>query len=552
MKSSIPFLLYALFDLSTRAHGERIRAQGRSTRPPLAYGIDRGSITKRAQASGSFGTTQVGNSQDVIYTSTVTLGGVDIVLQIDTGSSDLWTNSTIRDSRDLSIPANVTYGQGSASGSIRTTTVEFAGYSVEDQAFIGATRTEDMNLNGIIGLGPPQGSVVLGQTYEKFNDTRGDPFLNRVFAQNASTPNFITFTLGRTETPTEPFESEFTIGEIIPDLNAVTNFPKMPVQVVDPQDMQGQHWSLSVDAIFGPDGQEIKVTSGVPKAKKLVAVLDTGFSFPPVPPAVSDAFYGRIQGAQFSEDDGLWIVPCDQLINVGFVIGGVNYYIHPLDAIIVGGEYDDGTPVCVGTFQPNPLSFGSELFDMVLGDAFLRNVYTYINFGNFEDENVQTTQPPFIQLLNLTNPNEAHQEFVKSRMNGVDRTKDSKYALLPAGKGKTSKGDKQQNLASLTSVHSVHRVSTGSGLSTTTKIIIAAVAGSVLLIALISIFVILHQQKKRRRRFGFKPMGTVPLQPYQSLTAAAPQAHPAAYEPTNQPGGYGYYGSGPGNYYGGK
>jgi hypothetical protein len=214
---------------------------------------------------------------------------------------------------------------------------------------VGATRVKDMNLAGIIGLGPPQGSVVLEQTYEKFNTTGGDPFLNRVFAQNMSTPNYITFTLDRTETPDKPFDSVFTIGEIIPGLEAVNSYPKMPVQIVDPKDFQGQHWSLEVDAIIGPDGKEIKVSSGIPKADKLVAVLDTGFSFPPVPPVVSDAFYGRIQGAEFSPDDGLWIVPCDQEINVGFVIGGVVYYIHPLDAILVAGEYDDGTPVCVGT-----------------------------------------------------------------------------------------------------------------------------------------------------------------------------------------------------------
>lgn len=53
-------------------------------------------------------------------------------------------------------------------------------------------------------------------------------------------------------------------------------------------------------------------------------------------------------------------------------------------------------------FQPNPLDFGSDIFDTVLGDAFLRNVYAYVNYGDFEDENATSTKAPYIQLLNVS------------------------------------------------------------------------------------------------------------------------------------------------------
>jgi len=344
------------------------------------------------------------------------------------------------------------------------------------------------------------------------------------------------------ETPDEPFESEFTIGEIIPGLEAVTSYPKMPVQILDPKEMAGQHWSLEVDAIIGPDGQRIKFSSGVPNAKKPIAILDTGFSLPPVPRVVSDAFYGRVRNAQFSEDSGLWFVPCDQELIVGFVIGGITYYIHPLDTVLVAGTYDDGSPLCVGAFQPNPLSFGSEIFDMVLGDAFLRNVYTYINFGDWEDVTARTTRLPYIQLLNTTNPSRAHQEFVKARMNGVDRTKDSRYALLPSGKGQDSKGDKQNNLASYTYVHSSHPVHHVL-LSSTTRIIIISVVAAVLLILGLMFFFVCRcytnrRNRNRLQRFGLKGVET--KQAYRPLEVPAPQAHPVASDPKS----YGYYGSG--------
>lgn len=204
-------------------------------------------------------------------------------------------------------------------------------------------------ISGIIGLGPPQGSIVFQEAFQAYNDSRGDPFVNRVFAQDPTTPNFISFYLGRTETPDEPFDSEFTIGEIVPGLEAVNTYPQLPVQLVDAKNIQGQHWSLQIDSIIGPDGEEIKISSSVPGASKLVGVLDTGFSLPPVPAAVSDAIYGRVQGAEFSPGDGVWFVPCDQELNIAFVIGGATYHIHPLDTVLIGGTYSDGTPLCIGS-----------------------------------------------------------------------------------------------------------------------------------------------------------------------------------------------------------
>ena len=149
----------------------------------------------------------------------------------------------------------------------------------------------------------------------------------------------------------------------------------------------------------------------------------------------------------------------------------------------------------------------------------------------------------------LTNPQQAHQEFVKARMNGVDRTNDPRYSLLPPGKGQSSKGDKQQNLASFTSVHSVHRISHGS-LSKTAKIIIIAVAAVVLIIAALLVFFLfrcISRRNNRRRvaRFGFKGVDSRQApQVYQPLSAPAPQAHPGYNDPKSF-GGYGYYGSGP-------
>jgi hypothetical protein len=94
-----------------------------------------------------------------------------------------------------------------------------------------------------------------------------------------------------------------------------------------------QHWAALLDEIIGPDGQPIRLDSIVDHTPdgELVAVLDTGFTLPQVPRAVSDAIYGRVQGAEYSTKYGWWLIPCAQELNISFVFGGVTFPVHPLD-----------------------------------------------------------------------------------------------------------------------------------------------------------------------------------------------------------------------------
>ena len=57
-----------------------------------------------------------------------------------------------------------------------------------------------------------------------------------------------------------------------------------------------------------------------------------GFTLPQVPRAVSDAIYGRVQGAVYDTTQQFWTLPCGQLLNISFNFGGVNIPIHPLDS----------------------------------------------------------------------------------------------------------------------------------------------------------------------------------------------------------------------------
>ena len=62
--------------------------------------------------------------------------------------------------------------------------------------------------------------------------------------------------------------------------------------------------------------------SGTPSGK-IVAALDTGFSFPPLPAAAVDAIYGSIEGAVYNSDYGTYFVPCTSGTNLTFTFACV-------------------------------------------------------------------------------------------------------------------------------------------------------------------------------------------------------------------------------------
>jgi len=61
----------------------------------------------------------------------------------------------------------------------------------------------------------------------------------------------------------------------------------------------------------------------------------------------------------------------------------------------------------------------------------VRNSYTLLDFGNWIDGASNDRGNPYIQLLSVTNPNDAYNDFVHVRLGGNDTANDPKWALLP-------------------------------------------------------------------------------------------------------------------------
>ena len=232
---------------------------------------------------------------------------------------------------------------------------------------------QSQGYEGLIGLGPNTGSVIR----DEIDDASGDSVLDRIFSQNTTSANYLTVLLNRLGDPDSPSTGQLTIAETLPQYSNITSMPKLSVTKVHKLTDEDQHWQVYTDAngVIGPDGNPISVDSIVPSAPdgQLVVVFDSGFTLPQVPRDMADAIYGRVQGAEYNEESEVWTVPCDQLINLSFKFGGVDYPIHPLD--VSSSDFNMvnsvGDPVCIGTFQPITSAFSLlGEYDIILGMAF--------------------------------------------------------------------------------------------------------------------------------------------------------------------------------------
>ncbi|KAJ7791231.1 aspartic peptidase domain-containing protein [Mycena olivaceomarginata] len=356
--------------------------------------VERRGLYRRGSLSGS---SPLDDSADLQYTTNITVGGASFDVMIDTGSSDLWVAGSVSSASDTGKAATISYASGGATGPVKLGSVDFAGYTVPKQAFIEVPPDDAHPAGqGLIGLGPSVGSVI----YDEFDAAdEGNTVLDSIFIQNTATPNFITFALGRLNDPTDFFTGDFTVGEILTNFTDVSNQPN---------------------------------SRSTSNRKQATVVVDTGFSLPQVPRQVSvaKAIYGSFKDAELINDPSIgqiWILPCTQEVNITLKFGGKAYPVHPLDAAVDpltfgldARQTSSGKKACLGLFQPVSFDTGKNpTYDIIFGMAFLRNVYTLINFGDFIADSTNKADP-YIQFLSITDPAEAHSDFVKVRLNGTD------------------------------------------------------------------------------------------------------------------------------------
>ncbi|OBZ78594.1 Aspartic protease [Grifola frondosa] len=365
-------------------------------------------FASHSSASSDFNATDpfyFGNINDVFYVGTIFVDGQPYEVQLDTGSSDLWLDTTgvtfSSNVTDTLITSSITYlDTTQASGDVLLAPVSWGEFIVYDQAFISApgTNATSGGDKGLLGIGPPSlSSVADSLNGSSFN---GASFLDNVFGLYPDEPNFYTFLLSRSDSGLTD-GGIFTIGEFNSNFSNVAQTPKLPLLADD-------EWLSVMDGVIidgvliegfniPDDGQSV-----IPPAGQLSVLFDTGTSLANAPPHYVNATYGNIPGATY--DSGTWYMPCDSKVNVSMVFGTNVYPVHPIDIILFDHIDEKGNAVCFGAFSD---STGSGQ-DFLLGDTFLRNVYAVYDFGRLVT--VGDTDP-FVQILSVTDADQAWAEY---------------------------------------------------------------------------------------------------------------------------------------------
>ena len=231
---------------------------------------------------------------------------------------------------------NLSYGSGWASGNIGFGPAEFSGcvlppymtsiahgYSriqIANQSFLDVSNASNPALSygaqGLLGLGFTSLSTIdylLNQT----GSSAGRSFLFNAFSINPREPNFVSFALSRSADDQDQVSGEMTIGEYIQEYEQIEQTHAIPTWPVK----NPERWNVLLEAVH-VGASPVLVTSKIPKAptNRAVALLDTGTSYSFAPPEVCQAIYGGIPGATFDPTSQLWLLPCNQEVDVALQI----------------------------------------------------------------------------------------------------------------------------------------------------------------------------------------------------------------------------------------
>ncbi|KAJ6618353.1 aspartic peptidase domain-containing protein [Mycena sp. CBHHK59/15] len=363
----------------------------------------------------------VDNSQEYTYIVTVFIGDQPFDVVLDTGSSDLWVASTVCEEPDClavpryspaasstlvqtGIPFTLDYLEGAVTGEIAYDTVSLGAYQVQSQIFALAATTAALGLastatSGILGLCFPSTAAIPA--------TAGVTLLENLLSSISEPENrFFAFHLGRDSGRDDP-SSSFTIGVLDPVL--APDSDQITVSNVSRTGPAYDYWKLPLLRLTLAGSPFALSRSRVPGAQTPIAVLDSGTTVVLGPTADVDALYLLLGPAARKSPSG-WQVLCTRAVLLGFVLGDPasarEYVLDPTDVAWAEGASPDGW--CTGGVQPND---GVNAGDWLLGDVFLRNVYT-----------VHYTEPPRIGLTNATDPAHALVAFRAER--GLDPSAD--------------------------------------------------------------------------------------------------------------------------------
>ncbi|KAH7102660.1 acid protease [Auriculariales sp. MPI-PUGE-AT-0066] len=327
------------------------------------------------------------NVFDLYYSSTFTIGGQDLEVQLDTGSSELW----VRPKQDFAPPvqsSNITlvvrYGIGNFEGALTSGEVIMGNVSIPKQSWLTYKQGQIDNvfqagLDGMLGLGFSEVSTVLKNVRTQTKDDSGRTLLANYFLANPSEPRTFSMFINRRDDPNSKDDGVLMIGAPEPEYASVVTAPSQPLHI----DASYQRWANYLDAVE-VNGVNITlpptVVTGAP-AGKHVANIDSGTSLVWAPTAAVDAIYKDIPGARYFPDQDQYTVPCMSAPRVALWFGGQRFPISPMDLTRVLTDSNKEKYCTNAILHTAALSSQTHNLDWQIGDTGMRNWVTQFDYG---------------------------------------------------------------------------------------------------------------------------------------------------------------------------
>ncbi|KAI0658111.1 aspartic peptidase domain-containing protein [Cubamyces menziesii] len=319
--------------------------------------------------------------------------------------------STTADIR-LNIDLHIAYrDQTVSTGPIVLANVTFGPYTVYNQAImlsINSSADAGTSSNGLIGLAGyiPDGSSIYTSLMNTSFAENGVPIVYNIFEHSPGLPNYMTFLLSRSSGGLTN-GGLLTVSEVLSNLKDILKAPLL-------DSISPINWQTVLDGVY-LNGKRLlggkqygNSTASPGTTWRRPALLDTGTTRIVAPLSDVEEFYKHIPGAsRLQAEDGiaLYRVPCETRLNVTLSLSGQLFPLHPIDLVNVAfDDIKDGF-ICVGTIY-----HGGDIPMWVLGDSFLHNVYALYGYGTPNTSELKA-QSPYMQLLSLTNPARAWEEF---------------------------------------------------------------------------------------------------------------------------------------------
>lgn len=307
------------------------------------------------------------DGHDYSYFSTIQFGSgkKPIYMLLDSGAANTWlmgsgcpsdpckTHNTFgsADSKTLQVTDNtwdVTYGTGQVAGDVATDTIAFAGFTLDSFGFGVANNVSDqLNsyvMDGILGLGRAKSNEIGTQTVmEMLEDKKllKSNVLGVHLQRNADNVHDGVITFG--DVDKQYFQGDLSYTKTTSDDGL---------------------WEIPADgAGFGD--KKASFPTGT------TAIVDTGTSYVLMPSADAASLHALIPGSKQSGET--YSVPCDTNAPVQFTFSGITYDVSPKDYVTAPDSNGNCQSNIVG-HQP----FGPHTW--LLGDVFLKNVYTVFDF----------------------------------------------------------------------------------------------------------------------------------------------------------------------------